>query len=197
MLEIVVADGIGVKTKRRSQAVQPQRRRTMVPGNVGNNERPERVSDDDMPLDLAIADDPDLRLRIGRYLGGIRKLKKLSQEEAAAALNMSRPHLSNIEQGRSRTGWKGLRTMAAYYGYGIKALIDEVTASNIPEVQPAVEDEKAQMYSEWPPRGRSTTTDDEDFVLGLWRLLDKSDRQAIVRQMLLAAEERAGKIGKS
>jgi transcriptional regulator with XRE-family HTH domain len=81
---------------------------------------------DDMPLGMAIDDNPDLRLRMGRYLGGIRKLRKISQEQVARDIGMSRPHLSNIEMGRSRTGWKGLREMAAYYSLGIKQLIEDV-----------------------------------------------------------------------
>src|SRR5215472_10905479 len=101
------------------------------PAELDRDARPERLSDDDMPLDLAIDDNPDLRLRIGRYLGGVRKLKKISQEKAAADLKMSRPHLSNIEQGRSRTGWKGLRAMATYYEYGMRALIEEVKGAEV------------------------------------------------------------------
>jgi transcriptional regulator with XRE-family HTH domain len=73
-------------------------------------------------------EDADLRLRIGCYLGSVRQLRKIDQRQAARELEMSWPHLSNIERGRARTGWKGLSAMATYYGYGIQQLIDEVSA---------------------------------------------------------------------
>jgi transcriptional regulator with XRE-family HTH domain len=147
-----------------------------------------------MPLDLALNDDPDLRLRIGRYLGGVRKLKKVSQEQAAKDLDMSRPHLSNIEQGRSRTGWKGLRHMARYYGYGIRALIEEVGAMG-PAVQPmltreppgAAPAELAQTIRDFMPK---TPSADDAFLMGLMLLLDAEDRALIKRQILELVQAR-------
>jgi transcriptional regulator with XRE-family HTH domain len=159
--------------------------------------KPEHLSDDDMPLDLALNDDPNLRLRIGRYLGGVRKLKKISQEQAAKDLSMSRPHLSNIEQGRSRTGWKGLRHMARYYGYGVRALIEEVAAM-VPAGQPiltreppgaaaAPEAELAQTIRDVMPK---TPTADDAFLMGLMLLLDAEDRAVIKRQILELVQAR-------
>jgi len=126
----------------------------------------------------------------------VRKLKKISQEKAAADLKMSRPHLSNIEQGRSRTGWKGLRAMATYYEYGMRALIEEVKVADVPahaagaEGAPPVLDALQRLST-------AALSEDEMFMLGLFRVLDARDRQFVVKQMLQAVQARAGKIGAS
>lgn len=164
------------------------------PTDLPDDSKPGRLSDDDMPLGLAINDNPDLRLKIGRHLGGVRKLKKISQEQAAEDLRVSRPHLSNIEQGRSRTGWKALRGMATYYGYGMKALIEEVQALDVSPTPAHLIQEHAQTLKSAPVTPRATS-DDEEFILGLWRVLDKRDQQFIAKQILQLAQARVGKIG--
>jgi hypothetical protein len=111
---------------------------------------------------------------------------------------VSRTHLSNIEQGRSRTGWKGLREMATYYGYGMKALIEEVGACPpVAEPRPRVVVPPAApgdmpLISNRPVQSLSN---DEMFILGLYCLLDKADRQFIAKQMLQLVQARADKIG--
>ena len=163
------------------------------PVELDEDARPPHLSDDDMPLNLAIDDDPDLRLRIGRYLGGVRRLKKVSQEQAAGDLRMSRPHLSNIEQGRSRTGWKGLREMATYYGYGMRALIEEARGAEVTPHPPTALGEAAEI--DFSRAAAPSLSDDETFVLGLFRVLDAKDRQYIAKQMLQLVQARAGKVG--
>jgi transcriptional regulator with XRE-family HTH domain len=155
--------------------------------------RPKQLADDDMPLEAVMSNDPDLRMRIGRYLGGVRKLKKQSQEQAAEALQMSRPHLSNIEQGRSRTSWMHLRKMARYYGYGMKALIEEVQGAVPPEppmpppTLEAAPAELAQTIKDFMPK---TPSADDAFLMGLMLLLDAEDRAAIKRQILELVQAR-------
>jgi len=163
--------------------------------------RPEQLSDDDMPFDLAMEDNPDLRLKLGRYLGGVRKLKKISQDEAARSLGLSRPHLSNIEQGRSRTGWKSIRAMARYYGYGIRALIEEASAATLPELTPdAIHGDDALRHS---ARGGAAhdqpagLSDDEAFIVGLFRTLSVEDRKFIAKQILQLVQARTNRIGGS
>jgi len=165
------------------------------PVELDEDARPPHLSDDDMPLNLAIDDDPDLRLRIGRYLGGVRRLKKVSQEQAASDLRMSRPHLSNIEQGRSRTGWKGLREMATYYGYGMRALIEEVRGAEVTPHPPTALGEADHLDFSRP--AAPSLSDDEQFMLGLFRVLDARDRQYVAKQMLQLVQARAGKVGAS
>jgi transcriptional regulator with XRE-family HTH domain len=159
--------------------------------------------DDGMPLDLAIDDDPDLRLRMGRYLGGIRLQKKISQQQAAKGIPMSRPHLSNIERGRARTGWKGLREMAHYYGYGIQQLITEVERDKPagsmtqisrlldppiepPAATPAPPDDPPAAPPDDPPIERDVyqmLSDYERFVIGMIRVMDPEDRPALIQQI--------------
>jgi len=166
--------------------------------------RPDTLSDDDMPLDLALDDNPDLRLRLGRYLGGVRKLRKISQETAAKALGLSRPHLSNIEMGRSRTGWQSLRTMAKYYGYGIRALIEEVDAAMPPgsvadpDLWPAGARGAAEVYGTSSSSAGQVSragfqpplTEHEGFILGLLRTLDEHDQRAIAAHIMERVEAR-------
>lgn len=176
--------------------------------NAGNDERrPERLSDDDMPLELALTDDPDLRLRIGRYLGGIRKLKEITQEKVADDLHMSRPHLSNIEMGHSRTSWRGLRELARYYGYGMRALIEEtqkaMPKSLPPPPKPASlkppKDFVEAVKSAVPngPAALSAAASDEAFLVGLMFLLDAKDRKIIAEQILQRVQARIKRAGAS
>ena len=155
-----------------------------------------RQPDDDMPLDLAIDDDPDLRLRMGRYLGGIRKLRKISQEKAAKDIHMSRPHLSNIEQGRSRTGWKGLREMAAYYGYGIKALIDEVEREKPAGSMTAIPRLAPSMVAVPFERNMSQVLlNDVRFVTDMFLALDAEARSKFVDHLKGLVLQRFDKMG--
>ena len=181
--------------------------------------------DDGMPLDLAIDDDPDLRLRMGRYLGGIRHLMKISQQQAAKGIPISRPHLSNIERGRARTGWKGLREMAHYYGYGIQQLITMVERDKPagsmtqisrfldPPIDPPA-DPPADPVAEPPadppaappadPPATATIerdvyqmlSDYERFVLGMIRVMDPEDRPTLVRQIIKSVQTYADKLAK-
>lgn len=151
----------------------------MIAGNLGDD----LVSE--LPPDLPLDDDPDLRLRIGRYLGHYRRHKKITQENAAKGIKMSRPHLSNIEQGRARTGWEGLRNMAAYYDIGIQELIADVQRE-MPAV-PAV----SKTGLPGPRAERSIAanaqhilSDDESFVIHMWRALS-ADRRNVIRKQLV------------
>jgi transcriptional regulator with XRE-family HTH domain len=168
--------------------------------------------DDDMPLNLAIDDDPDLRLRMGRYLGGIRQLQKISQQQAAKDLKMSRPHLSNIERGRARTGWKGLRKMAHHYGYGVQQLIDEVerdtptgSMTQIPRLLPKPDKpadkpiaEPAANQSATAPFARNMSQvllNDVRFVTDMFLALDAGARSKFVDHLKGLVLQRFDKIG--
>jgi transcriptional regulator with XRE-family HTH domain len=91
------------------------------------------TAEDKDPVVQAMAfmvdDDPDLRSRIGQWLGVLRKQRGIPQEEAAKAIGVSRPHLSNVELGRSRPGWKGLQQMATYYSLELNDTIAKVRAA--------------------------------------------------------------------
>jgi transcriptional regulator with XRE-family HTH domain len=152
--------------------------------------------DDDMPLNLAIDDDPDLRLRMGRYLGGIRQLQKISQQQAAKDLKMSRPHLSNIERGRARTGWKGLRKMAQHYGYGVQQLIDEVerdtprgSVTQIPRLLPKPDKTPADPPADPPAAPLAAPADAAPFERNMSQVLLNDVR--FVTDMFLALDAEA------
>lgn len=163
---------------------------------------------DDMPIDLSIDDNPDLRSRMGRYLGGIRKQRNISQRAVAKHIGWSRPHLSNIEMGRSRAGWKGLREMAAYYGFGVQQLIDEVERE-MPFVAPSITDRELAQYgasgaTPWPTQnfdamaarhGAASLSTYEEFILGQLRTLDRGDQKRVVQQIMQLVQQRADKLG--
>lgn len=167
-----------------------------------HRQQPEQASDDDMPLALALDDDPDLRSRIGRYLGGVRKLQKISQEQVARDLRMSRPHLSNIEMGHSRTSWKILRELGRYYNYSMRTLIEEAQ-QNVPS-RPAPLRRSAKPRSPLGERlmdavksvepkvddALSRASSDEAFLVGLMFLLDAQDRKIIAEQILERVQAR-------
>lgn len=166
----------------------------MISGNPGKDDPVKG----DLPPDLALDDNPDLRLRIGRYLGNIRRDRNISQEQAAKDIKVSRPHLSNIEQGHARTGWKGLNAMARYYSIGIQDLIDTVER----EMPVAPEASKTGLRSLGSARiinERNTTqilSDDESFVIHIWRALS-AERQNNVRKLLAdLVHEQVRELGK-
>lgn len=160
----------------------------MIEGNLENGER----FDDDMPLERLLNDDPELRLKLGQHFGAIRRKRNTPQEAAAKAMEMSRPHLSNIEQGRSRTGWSGLRKMAKYYTLSINELINEVAAMDMEpprHVTAAARAQHAQSGAE--------LTDDERIVLAGFRMLDGPERQQIAKQISQAVQQRLARVGRT
>jgi transcriptional regulator with XRE-family HTH domain len=149
--------------------------------NVTNEERQET----ELPIDLLLDDNPELRCRIGRHLGGVRKQRRISQDAAAKGIGVSRPHLSNIELGRSRTSWAGLKSMAAYYELGIQQLIGECKSAGWIE--------RVAVEAKMAPHHGTTRQDEnlapiETFLINSWRLLSRKDQAElmveITRRML-------------
>lgn len=138
-----------------------------------------------------IDDNPKLRLCIGRRLGAVRKAKNIGQAEVATAVGVSRPHLSNIELGRSRTSWSGLRAIAEYYQLGLSDLIANCSA------QLAGEPPQQPMMEQEPMKGIQTPemlTDDERFMLGLLRLLATDEQRRIATDILDLVKARSQRI---
>lgn len=154
-------------------------------GNLGNGE----PSDDGMPLDRLLNDDPELRLKLGCHFGAIRRQRNIPQEAAAKVMGMSRPHLSNIETGRSRTGWAGLRTMAKYYTLDIAKLIDEVAAMDM-ELPP-------QRGTSARAQPEGDLTGDERAILAGFRMLDSGDQQRIAQQISHLVQQRLARVGRT
>lgn len=94
------------------------------------------LDDDDMPIDLLLNDDPEMRDMLGRRFREIRESKKITLTEVAKAIGMSHPQLSNIERGRARTKWDTLRRLALYHGLSIKQLTDEYRKSPPKQIAP-------------------------------------------------------------
>jgi len=136
---------------------------------------------DTSTFDLELEDNADLRKKVGQRLGQIRRELKMSQETVATAVGMSRPHLSNVELGRSRTGWNHLRRVAEQYRKDIARLADEV--KEMPE-QPAV-----------APIARVKVEDtamdlNERLLLAAWRCLVREQQQEVLAQILDLARSR-------
>ena len=157
----------------------------------GHNGHPE-----DVPLDIAIENDPELRAKIGRHLGGVRRLRKISQSKAAKGIGVSRPHLSNVEQGKSKTDWIGLRDMAAYYELGIRQLIDEVRSPDYLEPEAGPMPAPAAVAGIGGPfvgYSAQNLTDYEKFVMSGFHILDASDRNDIMQQILTRLQRKLGR----
>lgn len=157
-------------------------------------EQPENGSDIEPEAsgvpDYVVDDDPDLRERIGVHLAGVRKSRKLSQEVVAKHVGLSRPHLSNIELGRSRAGWSGLTRMAAYYDLNIRELINEVGGRSVaPGVVGGSFGKSASVEAGEPPFG-SNFTDYERFVLNGLHHLSAAERQRYMSDILAAIQRR-------
>ena len=140
-------------------------------------------------------DNPHLRLCIGKRLGRVRRLQKVGQAEVASALGMSRPHLSNIELGRARTGWEGLRRMAEFYQLGIEDLIEDCSRTLAGET-PQHQQEGGRMHNgERQIQTPELLTDDERLVIGMFRLLNGGGRQQIASEILKLVQQRSKLIG--
>jgi transcriptional regulator with XRE-family HTH domain len=140
-------------------------------------------------------DNPALRMFMGRRLGGIRRLHKVPQGDVAKHLGVSRPHLSNIELGRARTGWGGLRRMAEFYHLRFEELLEDCSRTLAGEA-PYQQQQEGRMHSgEKLIQTPELVTDDERLVLGMFRLLDGGGRQQIASEILKLVQQRSQRIG--
>ena len=140
-----------------------------------------------LPLGVLMADEAEIRKRIGRHLRGIREQREISQEEAAVAIGISRPHLSNVERGRARATWDGLHTMAEFYTQDIKELIEECRA---PGYKLGSVEKRTAVRPEPQPRNgfvKEPTTPGlsriERFLVTGFRMLAFDERQEIMALM--------------
>jgi len=134
---------------------------------------------------LPAEDNPDLRLRVGRHLGIVRKNQGISQEQAAKDIRISRPHLSNVEQGRARTNWEMLQKIATYYKLNLQNVIKDVEM-RVPIV------EASHHPSSWYLDGEAGKLSPYDqFMLGLFRILT-SDRRAALKKHALEMLKQQG-----
>lgn len=94
------------------------------------------------------------RGKMGFHLGKIRQARNISQDFAAQKIGISRSHLSNIEVGRSRPGWRNLMAMASFYDVSIDTLIREVSDNGeiAPQPLPAAWTEWKDVQLEPAPR---------------------------------------------
>lgn len=149
----------------------------------------EERQENQLPIDLLLDDNPELRCRLGRHLGGIRKQRQISQDVAARGIGISRPHLSNIELGRSRTSWAGLKSMAAYYELGIQNLIGECKSADWTR-RVAIEAKTTPHHGHKPETASSEAELDkknyapfELFLVTSWRLLSNQDREEMMLEI--------------
>lgn len=140
--------------------------------------------------DLILTDDPDLRERIGVHLGTVRRTRKINQEEVAKLNELSRPHLSNIEVGRSRATWVVLKRLAEYYDLDMRDLIAELGGTRTPGV--AVDPRPMNMRFGAPTFDRSHLSDYECFVLSGFHHLLPGDRHRLIAEILLLIQQRLG-----
>jgi transcriptional regulator with XRE-family HTH domain len=141
-------------------------------------------------------DNPELRVCIAQHLRDYRLKMDLPQAKVARETGFSRAHLSNVEAGRARTGWKRLQTMADYYDLGLQQLIEDCSAM-LGIAQPQEEslqmsndkEEKTVANSEAETEKRShqqCSAEEERFVLVCYCILDAEEQQQI-RQKLVDA----------
>jgi transcriptional regulator with XRE-family HTH domain len=143
----------------------------------------------EMALKYELDAAPELREKLGRRLGEIRREKKISQEVVAKQIGMSRPHLSNVELGRSRAGWAGLRAMVEFYELKMETVVREVKSLPNPEPIPP---QRARSGSLVPEIG-SNFTNRERAVLKAWRRLSE-DQQVTVLTLLLEMVAERGRL---
>jgi DNA-binding XRE family transcriptional regulator len=167
-------------------------------------ERRQRAHSDDDSIDIVVSDSPELRKLIGRRMGAIRRLQKHSQAVVAEHIGVSRPHLSNIELGRSRTSWAGLRAMAEYYKLGLRELIDDCSAhlsgqaGAVRSSITATEGGRTMGAGHHGQKGimvPEMLSDDERFVLGLLRVLGPVQQHQIASQILELVQQRSQQVG--
>jgi len=69
-------------------------------------------------------------VRMGAKLTQIRQERGCRQRDVAQVLGVSRSHLSNIESGRSKPGWRHLLGLSNHYGVDVRALMREASGIN-------------------------------------------------------------------
>lgn len=151
-------------------------------------EEARETTDQTVPLDvLAAEDEPELRRKIGQHLGAVRKQLGRSQEIAAAALEMSRPHLSNVENGRSGTSWGHLKRMAKYYTQDIEKLIIECRSPDYdapPLPQPKAQKSEENGIGPFKAYTAHNLTSYEKFVMSGFHILPQNERDDLMQEIL-------------
>jgi len=164
--------------------------RSTTPGNEGKMgttiNQPEPDLTPNGEADLEIDGTPDLRAKIGRRLGAIRKDRKISQEDAARGANLSRPHLSNIELGRSRGGWAGLKAVAAFYDVDIKELAHEVQGLPVPEPSRRLRGVGPLAGAGFASNASEPLSEEERILLYMWRHCSEDERRGLLGQLLVS-----------
>lgn len=61
-------------------------------------------------------------MSIGEKLKEIRKLRNLTQEEAAKGYGCSRQYIIGVETGKFKLGVRGIRKFAKFYGISVETL---------------------------------------------------------------------------
>ena len=61
-------------------------------------------------------------MSVGAKLKEIRKLRNLTQEEAAKGFGCSRQYIIGVENGRFKLGVRGIRKFAKFYGVSVETL---------------------------------------------------------------------------
>jgi transcriptional regulator with XRE-family HTH domain len=143
--------------------------------------------------EFPVDEQPEVRRIIGKYLGETRRKQNKDQEAAARAIGISRPHLSNIEVGRSRPSWEGIDRMRREYGLGVQELIDTARERRLLSIsmQPVVTTGKrimadpnqqiaAQTFASY---NGSNLNDYEKLVMSAFHVLDSHTRSRLIEQI--------------
>jgi transcriptional regulator with XRE-family HTH domain len=98
----------------------------------------------------------------GNILRTLRLERKLSQSTVAAALGISRPHLTNIEKGHDAAGKETLVAAADFYGVSLDWLTQRA-GSQSPEKAQVLNEREALLLGAF----RALPTTEADYLLGM------------------------------
>jgi len=167
---------------------------------INQKDEPAKPALESLPDGLS-DDNPALRLCIGQHLGEVRRSREIAQAKVARETGFSRPHLSNVEAGRARTGWRGLQTMADYYQLGMQQLIADCSAMlDITTGAASMKKEEKEENAETGPADaekktpQECSTDDERFIIGMYRILSAEDQYKIGRELVDLASKQNEKL---
>jgi len=155
---------------------------------MGSDEEASNAAIPLSPADaLGILDTPELHAKIGRRLGDIRREQGTSQERVARAMNMSRPHLSNVELGRSRANWERLTAMANVLKMDIKTVTQQVASEPTPEPIPFT---RARPGREPSVSEAAELNEYERVLVSAFRCLTTGERFQVLSRVLDAVATR-------
>lgn len=109
---------------------------------------------------------PPPHVAFGNFLKALRKERKLTQQEAANAIGISRGHLASMERGRDLPGRDRLLALAAFYRVHINSMPLSGSATSSPNGSQLVNDPDKLAW------------------LAFWDDLTPAERLMAIRQLL-------------